>query len=281
MLAAGMAARGAETIQVDIRPLLNARPVTVVAAGKLVSWTEGLDGDYSGEATMAAGKLMGDAAPKALPDDGRFPATDKHPEVILHFANEDATGKQVRRSMGADTFTVSVPAGRYSRMAIFCMSANGTSSLAVQLRYADGSESRALTVPDWFNPLPAGDASRFHLASDLAKWDKGNRKTEPDHHFLYGLDLAPAEGKTLLSFKVTKTAAGALTFWGATGVREESSTGLLLVPGFPHGPGASTDRVGGYRRIFPDADVLGRESNGRAAGPGFPETVAFPLPLLD
>lgn len=267
VLFAGMAAGAAETLQIDVRPILNARPVTVVAGGKLVSWTEGLDGDYSGLATMAAAKIIGDAVPKALPDDGRFPATDKHPEVVLHFANEDAAGKQVRRSMGADTFTVAVPPGRYSRLAVFCMSANGPSSLSVQLRYADGSETRSLTVPDWFNPLPAGDAARFHLAYDLAKWDKANRKTEPDHHFLYGLELTPAELKSLLSFKVSKTNAGALTFWGATGVRTQTATRILD----PRAAVAADGKARGLR-LLPDADALGRRGRKHAFGARVPGT---------
>jgi hypothetical protein len=214
----------AQTIQVDVKALLNARPVTVTNAGKLVAWTQGLDGDYSGEATMAAGKLMGDALPKALPDDGKFAANDKHPEIILHFANEDVTGMQVRRSTTSDTFSFAVPVGKYSKMAIFSMSANGPSQLTVQLFYSDEIETRNLTVPDWYNLLPAGDADRYYVAYDLAKWSKDNKKTEPDHHYLYGLELKPDPSKTLTRIKVGKSPGGAHTFWGATGVSEGVTT---------------------------------------------------------
>jgi hypothetical protein len=261
-----VSSRGAETIQVDVRSLLNARPVTIVSAGKLVAWTEGLDGDYSGIATMAAGKLMGDAVPKALPDDGRFPATDKHPEVVLHFRNEDATGKQVRRSMGADTFTAVVPPGRYTRLSIFCMSANGASSLSVQLQYSDGTETRALTVPDWYHQLPSGDANRFYLAYDLAKWDKANRKTEPDHHYLFGLELSPAQGRVLTAFKVTKTAAGALTFWGATGMRTDAPSGLRSGMAHRRAPGNSAVELAEGQSISQSVDASGRCMSSHASG---------------
>jgi hypothetical protein len=210
----------AQTIQVDVQALLNARPVTVISAGKLVSWTEGLDGNYSGEATMAAGKLMGDAVPKALPDNGKFIANDRHPDVVLHFSNEDVTSMQVRRSMTTDTFSFAVPVGKYSKMAIFSMSANGSSQLTVQLIYTDEVETRNLTVPDWYNLLPDGDAARFYLAYDLAKWTKDNKKSEPDHHYLFGLDLNPNSSKTLTRIKVGKSSAGVHTFWGATGLSE-------------------------------------------------------------
>jgi hypothetical protein len=225
-LAMSWPAFASQTVQIEVQSLLNARPVTILNGGKLVAWTEGLDGAYSGEATTAAAKLMGDAVPKALPDDGRFPATAKHPEVILHFSNEDATGMQVRRSMGADTFSFAVPAGRYSRMSLFCMSANGSSNLTVQLFYGQDVETRNLTVPDWYNLLPEGDPVRYYLAYDLAKWTKDNKKSEPDHHYLFGLDLAPDAGKTLTRIKLGKGPGGALTFWGATGVLE-GSTGVI------------------------------------------------------
>jgi hypothetical protein len=251
------AARAAETVQIDVAALLNARPVTVVAGGRLVAWTEGLDGDYSGEATLAAGRLMGDAVPKALPGDGRFPATAAHPEVVLHFADEDASGRQVRRSLGADSFSFAVPAGRYARLSLFCMSANGPSALAVRLQYADGNASRTVTVPDWYNELPAGDPDRYYLASDLAKWDKANRKLEENHHYLFGLELRPETGRTLARVAVAKSAPGALTFWGATGVREAAAA---LRPSRP------AARAAVLRGAF---DCLGRPAApGRAATEG-------------
>ncbi len=212
------------TVQFEMGGLLNARPVTTVSNGKLVPWVESLDGTGSGEATMAAGKLMGDALPKALPDDGRFPANDRHPEVLLHFSNSDATGKQVHRSLAADTFSLPAVPGNYSHLSVFCMSGNGPSSLNIKLIYQDGMEIRNVVVPDWYTQIAGSDTTRYNLAQDLAKWNQANQKMESDHHYLYGLSLSPNRARILTRMEVIKTKPGVLTFWGATGSLQPRAT---------------------------------------------------------
>jgi hypothetical protein len=273
----GLAAlAAADTVQIPVGTLLNARPVTTLTGGALIAWTEGLDGPYSGEATASAARRMGDAVPKALPDDGFFPATSRHPEVRLHFDNADGTGKQVRRSMEADTFSFAVPPGRYRRLMVFCMSANGASSLSARIDYSDGSEERALSVPDWFNPVAESDPNRFNLASDLAKWDQANRKTEPDHHYLHGLELNPMATRTLNRVRIAKTRAGVLTFWGATGIREESPSGLLL-PG--SGAGRSSEGESGGVPLIGSRDGRTVDGLGRYSSEvGNPPIRVLPFP---
>jgi hypothetical protein len=211
------------TVQIDVTSLLNARPVTTLIGSRVVTWTEGLDGDWSGEATWSAARDMGTATPKAFPDDARFPATDQHPEVVLHFANTN-TGPQVRRSLAEDSFTVVVPTANYERLDLHFMSANGSSKLKLTLNYADGSpDSKTVEIPDWFYPVELGDPLRYNLASDLGKWDKKNSMSEPDHHYLHGIALRPDPRRRLTGVSVEKPADGTLTFWGATGVVRKGS----------------------------------------------------------
>jgi len=207
-------------IQIDVKPLLNSRPVSTTQAGRVISWTEGLDGDWSGEATLSAAEAMGNGKLPALPNDGSFPANSRHPAVILNFSDADATGPQVRRSLREDAYKFSVPAGQYSRLILFCMSANGSSQIDAVLTYGDGAvEHRSVVVPDWYNPIAETDVDGFNLALDLPKWNKTNQMTEKDHHYLHGFELRPSPGKTLNSVAINKPAEGTLTFWGATGVQ--------------------------------------------------------------
>ncbi len=71
-------------------------------------------------------------------------------------------------------------------------------------------------MPDWFNPVNEQD--RYILADDLDKWDKANNRTELRHHYIFGFNLHPDANRQLKQIKISKTAAGMLTFWGATGV---------------------------------------------------------------
>ena len=207
------------TIQLDVNSLLNARPVTISSQGKAVPWTEGLDGEWSGVATLSAAEVLGTPTPNALPNDGRFRANTRHPEVALNFSDADADSPQVRRSQGEDSYHFEVPPGCYSRLFLFCMSANGPSQLNVALSYQDGSvDQKALEVPDWFNPISEDDPVRFNLAGDLAKWNKTRQMSETNHHYLYGIELNPRPRKILHRVTINKLPAGTLTFWGATAV---------------------------------------------------------------
>ena len=209
----------AATIQIDLVPLLNARIVTTLTGGQLAPWRDSLDGSTSGEATFAAANKIGESFAAALPDDGIFPATDRHPRVELHFCNADGAGNQVRRSLAADDYHVEVPKQAFRQFWIFVMSGYGESTVQLRLSYADGTEeTRDLVVPDWYFPVKDGDARRINLAENLGKWDRENRLMEKDHHFLHGFDLAPDPRRALVGVTVHKTASAVITLWGATGV---------------------------------------------------------------
>lgn len=209
----------AATLQVDLTSLLNARIVTTLSGGRLVPWTDALDNAGSGEATCSAALRMGDANPRALPDDGLFPATASHPRVRLHFSDARATGDQVHRSVGRDDFKIAVPPTHYRQLWIFCMSGLGKSLLTVTLSYTDGSSvQKRLTVPDWYFPAQDNDPRLCNLAGNLGKWGKDNRMMEKDHHYLVGIDLAPDARRTLTGVRIEKSDSGVLTLWGMTGV---------------------------------------------------------------
>ena len=222
LLAPGV--RAADTVQVDVRPLLNARPVTTLTAGKLVPWTKGIDGAglRDGYLTREAARLNGDSEAKALPGDGLFPATARHPEVKLNYTNTDGTAVQARSVEGAGEFAVAVPAKRYAELMLFLSSAEGASQLSATLVYADGTRvRREVLLPDYYNPAPAGDPDLFDLAVDLAKWNDLGRMAEADHHFIHGVELHPDAQRQLVRVEVVKTAPAYLVFWGATGVTAE------------------------------------------------------------
>lgn len=210
------------TLQVDLRLLLNARIITTLTGDQLVPWRDALDGVTSGEATLAAARRIGAPFAQALPDDGIFSATDRHPRVELFFSNADGTGNQVRRSLAEDAYTLVPPPRAYVQFWIFVMSGNGESKLRVHLLYAAGAdEVRELIVPDWYFPIRDGEAHRINLAENLGKWSSANQLMERDHHFLHGLELRPDRLRVLVGVRVEKAAPAVLTLWGATGVTQE------------------------------------------------------------
>ena len=210
------AAEPARAIQIDVQELLNARVVTVVKDGALVTLRDDIDG-AGGLATQAASLLMGNKEAHPLPDNPHFPATDRHPEAVLHYANGDATSNQMRRAQGEDTFFFTVPAEHYSHLHLYCSSGWGASQLQVKLIYNDQPvERRSVEVPDWFWELKSDDPIRSYLALNLGKWTKKNEMAERDHHFIFALDLAPSPERVLNRVGIHKLEKGLLGFYGAT-----------------------------------------------------------------
>jgi hypothetical protein len=123
-LAPGLLIQAAEVVPVDVRPVLTGRAVTTLTDGKLVPWTQGVDGAgrADGYMTREAAVANGDTNAHALPGDGCFKATATHPEVRLNFTNADGKGFQTRGVEGAGEFTFAVPGRRYQRMLVFLTS---------------------------------------------------------------------------------------------------------------------------------------------------------------
>jgi MYXO-CTERM domain-containing protein len=222
-LGVARAAKADQVVQIPVDALLNARAVTTLTGGALVTWTVGVDGNGTadGYMTAAASKFHNDPPTlKTLPDDGVFPADARHPEVVLHFSNAaPATSQQTHYVRGAGNFSFIVPSLEYSKLFLFVTSSEGTSTLRVTMTFSDNTTNvQNITVPDYYTDIPANDPVIFNLASDLPKWTQTNTIAEMNHHNLTGLEIHPTAGKTLTGVQIDKTAAGYFVFWGATGI---------------------------------------------------------------
>ncbi|MDB5136821.1 MAG: hypothetical protein JWP37_3424 [Mucilaginibacter sp.] len=210
-------------IQIDISYLLNARPITTLTNGKLVSWTKGIDGngDGNGYLTHAAAEFNGDKDAHSLPDKSTFPANEQHPEIMLHYNNADSMHNQARFVSGVGEFVIKVPKGHYSEIYLGLSSAEGPSPLQFELIYNDGVETKNYLLPDYYNNISEKYPNLSYVATDLAKWGKRDKMTEKDHHNIHLLRLKTNSAKKLTGIKVKKSQNGYLMFWSATGIMEE------------------------------------------------------------
>src|SRR5882762_3973933 len=140
-------ARGDQMVQVPLTGLLDARPVSTLTGGVVVPWTVGID-QTDGFMTLAAALSLKQTGP-ALPDDGKFAANARHPDVVLNFsAAASADSPQAHRLTGVGMFAFPVPAATYSRVILFFSSSYGDSRLTMTMTYADGTTSMTgLTLP--------------------------------------------------------------------------------------------------------------------------------------
>jgi hypothetical protein len=207
-------------VQIDISKILNARSVSTYTNGKITTWTKGIDGNgiADGYLTMAAAIFVKNINPKALPDNPLFPASDKHPEILLHYSNSDSISNQTLAVSSTGSFEFDVPVDHYSKMFLALTSSEGESKIQVDLVYSDGIDSKYFVVPDYFKDIPETDSTFCYLAHDLAKWGKLNNMTEKDHHNIDLMNVHPNPKRKLTQVKVSKTEAGYLVFWAATGV---------------------------------------------------------------
>ncbi|MGZ3813960.1 MAG: hypothetical protein ACXVB0_18380 [Mucilaginibacter sp.] len=209
-------------IQVDISPLLNARPVTTLTSGKLVSWTKGIDGNGDGDGylTHSAAEFNGDKDAHSLPDNAIFMANALHPEIALHYNNNDSIHYQARYISGEGEFKIDIPKNHYSAIYLGLTSSEGPSSLQFELIYADGKDTKDYLLPDYYENVSEKHPGLSYVATDLAKWGKNDRMTEKDHHNIHLLRLNIDPQRNLKAIKVKKSKGGYLMFWSATGVIE-------------------------------------------------------------
>jgi hypothetical protein len=205
-----------EAVQIDTSKVFNNRPITTVVSGNVVPMTGDVDA-AGGMITHTASKMMGSEDPYSLPDDGVFPANNKHALIILPYGKGDAKSPQARKSRDEDTFSFAVPPKNYSKLWLMTTSGQGPTTLNVEMTYADKTtEKRTVEVPDWYWELKPDDTYRCYVASNLSKWGP-KKQLEKDHHYIFGIDIQPNREKTLEKVTVTKTKKGILGFFGATG----------------------------------------------------------------
>lgn len=209
-----------KVVQIDISQLLNARPVTTYANGTMISWSKGIDanGDGDGYLTAAAALYNGDKNANALPDNPLFAATAQHPEILLHYNNNNTTDPQAMSLSGADAFVIVTPRDHYSAVYLGLTSAEGASSLEFELIYTSGKENKSYVLPDYFDDVTDKNPGLSYVATNLAKWGKGNIMAEKDHHNIHLLKLDANSAKILKGIRVRKAKEGYLMLWSATGV---------------------------------------------------------------
>ena len=230
-------AMAADTVQVDVKSILNGRSVTTLTAGKLVTWESGygidMGGTGDGYLTLAASLFKGDVNPHALPDSGIIlpDATKKLPKIVLNYTNADDTSKQTKNVKGIGSFNFNVQNRKYSKMFIFLTSSEGTANITVTCKYAADSVVKSYVVPDYAWDIAATDTNFCYVLHNLAKWGSNNNMTEAGSHNIDALNIHADSNKTLLSVNVSKTTdVGYMVFWGATGIANSLGTVAVSAP---------------------------------------------------
>jgi hypothetical protein len=210
------------TVQFDLNKILNARPVTIVANHRLVTWTKGIDGNglADGYLSQSAALFNGDKGAHALPDNPVFAANSSYPEIMLHYSNNDTLHNQACSIAGEGKVQFAVPKGKYSAIFMALTSAEGTSNLQIRLIYNNGTETKELVLPDYYQDIKLGDPNLNYLAHDLAKWGNKNNMTEKDHHNIDLLKIQVDPARELKAIRISKTKPGYLVFWAAAGLKK-------------------------------------------------------------
>jgi hypothetical protein len=206
--------------QFDITHILNARPVTTFANGKLTTWTSGIDGGGRGDGylTQSAAGFNKQPDAHALPDNALFAANDQHPAIQLHYSNQDSLHRQACSMQGEDSVEFGVPRKKYKELFFALTSAEGASAITITLVYFKGSEVKQVLIPDYYADIPADSPNLCYLAHDLAKWGPTNQMTEKNHHNIDLLKIMADPAKVLTKIRISKEEKGYLVLWAAVGV---------------------------------------------------------------
>jgi hypothetical protein len=220
IICAGYTYQTNKVIQVDISDLLNIRPVTTLTNGKLIPWTKGVDRE-NGYLTTAAALANGETNPKAIADDPLIPANAHHPDILLHYNNNDGSKNQAMLLSDTNSVMIKMPWDRYNDFYICLTSAYGKSNLECHLIYMDGAvgEVKTIAVPDWANDVPDNDPNFSYVVHDLAKWTNKHFRTEDNHHNIHALNLHPDSKRVLIDVRVKNLSKTYVLFWAATGVK--------------------------------------------------------------
>jgi hypothetical protein len=209
----------------------------------------------NGFATRAVAAQRGKPENNNLPNDGRFPASMRHPEVVLHFSNDaEPASPQTHLVPASTNVEIALPVATYSKVFFFVNGAAGGTNVTATLHYTDATtDVTTVKVPDYYADLPEGDPLLFNLAQNLAKWDKTSNVNEADHHNITGVMLTPKSAeKTLNGLTLQRDATGNLVLWGATAIATSDvssggsgATGGGGSGGASGGAGGATGGAGG------------------------------------
>lgn len=211
------AAVQADTVQVNIKSLLNARAVSTFSNGKIYTWTMGIDGGGGGDGYVTHSVAVHlNYTGHTLPDSALYPANANHPKMLLNFSNVDSTDPQTHYLKNNDSVSFSVPQGNYSKIYLALTSSEGSTTIDAVLNYSDGPATSTFTLNDYDQGLATGV---FYVDSAMQKWSNTNSPGDNYGHALNGFGVTANSAKTLTSVKLLKKTAGSyLVLWGVTGV---------------------------------------------------------------
>jgi len=212
-----------KAIQFDLGNILNARPVTTLTPNKLITWAKGIDGNGLGDGylTTSAALFNGDKDAHALPDNPVFAANTSHPEIMLHYSNNDSLHKQACSITGVEEVKFKVLNTKYKEIYLALTSAEGPSVLRVQLSYANGAFVTNFQLPDYYQDIKPNDPDLCYLVHDLAKWGDKNNMTEKDHHNIDLLKIHPDTSRVLQSIRISKNKPTYVVLWAAAGIKAD------------------------------------------------------------
>ena len=209
-------------VQIDVRPLLTGRAVVTLKGDEIVKWDLGIDGKPPGNngfATESAAKFIGGTYAKALPDNGVFPATEHHPEIVLNYNNNDHVSPQVARIPTNKSLTIPLTPSRFQAFFVHLSSAEGPSPIKITLHYGDGSSDvRITSVNDYGKKLTEQNVDWSYVWEDVAKWGKTMAVREAGNHYITTYSTRPNPEKEMTSVVITAEGGKNLIFLGATGV---------------------------------------------------------------
>ncbi len=223
-------------VQIPVDSLLDGRSVSTLSGTTIVPWSagQGVDGDGNADGFVTSSveallqtqnKTENGKLGVALPDDGTFPETTRHPEIVLHFSNMAASTSpqthQVHISQGPQSFQFAVPPATYSKLFLVITCSEGAAALTVTLSYAGGAAPTVtqLMLPDYgIGGAQANDAVFFNLISGMDKWSTTDQEGDGPSHTITGIELSPTPSATLTGVQVAKTNGSHAVFWGATGI---------------------------------------------------------------
>ncbi len=269
-------------VQVPVDSVIDGRTVSTISGATITPWSagQGVDGDGNADgyvttaveaALVPLQKTVDGKANAALPDDGKFAADARHPEVQLHFSNNAAITSpqthQMKIAGNATPLMFNVPPAMYSKMFLFITASEGSAKLTITLNYSGGvaAGTNLLTLPDYGvgGATDPKDPVFFNLIAGMRKWSSTNQEGDGPSHTITGIELNPMPNATLTSIQVTKTNGSHCVFWGATGI----ANGDVNVAG-SGGTGGASGGAGGVAGASGNAGAggtLGTSGTGGAA----------------
>jgi uncharacterized repeat protein (TIGR01451 family) len=214
-------------IQFDPTSVFNADVVVNNGGGDDVV-QDAMDGDNNAYTTQSFSAAEFPTDPDGLPDDAFFPAGAGHPNVQLHWSNDD-NGNNARRSANAvDNFTIDILDGTYESVHIFGATGDGDAQLTVTFNYSDVTTSQvSVTIPDWFN-APTSPVYQLIGGLDRAETD-ASVHYDDDGAQIFGAELGVDDSKTLVSITIDRTdTSGIFAFFGAVGLIAQNDSDLSI-----------------------------------------------------